>query len=326
MKHAGCRTLTGALVLLLIPKLAWGASCSASGKGLSTLHTLPAVISQQRDAPIGTVLYDTNGWIGGGKSLDVSCSGPGTVWMTDGFRGGMVKTALEHVYESGVPGIGIKVAWSNNGRNPPASMTGGRFMNDPPAELQISATTYVPAQQWWIQLIKVGPIESGTFRIKPVQVFYHNLMTNELTFPPTQLVFNKQGCRLSVKDMTVPMRVANAHHFKGIGSSAQEKLFDIPLNCDPDIRVSYRVDGLTAADSVLKNSDGAGMAKGVGVQILKGSGGGTPLVLGAKAYHMDVGAVGGDSNIPLVARYYQLEPTITPGKVVTSATITLFYE
>ncbi|BBT14517.1 fimbrial protein [Metapseudomonas otitidis] len=327
MKHTAFRQMAGALGLLLISSVAWGASCTA-GKDvqpLRTNHTLPAVITQQRDAPVGTVLYDTNGWIGGGRNLDVSCAGPGTVWMTDGFRGGMVKTAFEHVYESGVPGIGIKVAWANNGRNPPSSMSGGRYMVDPPSELQISATTYVPAQLWWIQLIKTGPIQSGTFKINPARVFYHNLLTNELTFTPSQVVFNKQGCRVQNSDFTVPMPTANLQRFQSIGSTTGERAFDITLDCDPDIRISYMLDGIDGAASVLKNSTGPGMAQGVGVQLLKGIGS-TPLVLGAKAYHMDMGMIGGLSKIPLVARYYQLGSSVTPGKVITTATLTMFYE
>ncbi|MDV3444097.1 hypothetical protein R0G64_32980, partial [Pseudomonas otitidis] len=68
-----------------------------------------------------------------------------------------------------------------------------------------------------------------------------------------------------------------------------------------DIRIHYRVDGLKAADSVLQNSTGAGMAKGVGVQLLKDSNG-TPVVFGEKVFYTalepDRGAL---LNIPLTA-------------------------
>lgn len=324
MNRNACSKLAGALASLFASGIAWGASCSG-GDALRTNHTLPATITLQRDAPIGTVLYDTNGWIGGGKALSVSCSGK-PVWFSDGFRGGMVKTALEHVYETGVPGIGVKVSWSNNGRNPPATMNGGRYMQDPPAEMTISNTTYVPAQQWWIQLIKIGPIESGTFQIKPARVFYHNLLTNELTFTPSQLVFNKQGCRLQNPSITVKLPVSNLHHFKGVGSSAWERAFDVSLECDPDIRISYQIDGQQVVDSVLRNGPGANMATGIGVQLLKGGDAGTPLVLGAKTHHMNMGSSGGVSQIPLIARYYQTDPDIVPGAVMATATLTLFYE
>lgn len=315
--------LASALALLLASGMAWGASCSGSGH--KNQLPLPTTLTVHRDAPIGTVLYDTNRWMGGG-SASATCTGPGTLWMDHGYSATMQRTALEHVYESGVPGIGVKVAWANNGSRPPATMSGGIFMGHPRTETQISATTYAPAQLWWFQLIKTGPIESGTFAIKPIQVYYHNLLTNELTFPPTRLVFNKKGCRLLEPALTVHLPTANLHHFEGVGSSARERPFDIHLDCDPDIRIHYRVDGLKAADSVLQNSSGAGMARGVGVQLLKGAGNGEPLVLGTKAFHQASGTQGGPSAIPLIARYHQHEPDIAPGAVITTATLTLFYE
>ncbi|WP_285960190.1 fimbrial protein [Pseudomonas tohonis] len=312
-----------AAALALISGLAWGASCTGSGH--KTHFPLPTSLSLQRDAPVGSVLFDTDGWIGSGVA-SVSCSGPGTVRLDHGFTQGAVRTELTYVYETGVPGVGIKVAWNNNANKPSAPMSGGTYMGYPRQTLQISAYPYSPAQRWWIQLIKTGPIETGTFNIPPIRVYYHNLLTNELTFPPTQLVFTQKGCRLRTPNTTVQLPFANLHHFRGVGSGTRPKAFNLELDCDPDVRVSYRVDGLPAADSVLKNSEGSGMAKGVGVQLLKGTGGGAPLVLGTKTYHLSSGATGGPSVIPLIARYYQVGPTVSPGEVITIATLTLFYE
>ncbi|WP_165666052.1 MULTISPECIES: fimbrial protein [Pseudomonadaceae] len=317
------RLFASALMLLLTSGTVWGANCTGSAK--TNQLPLPSTLTVHRDVPIGTVLYDTGRWVGGG-SASVTCTGPGEPWMDHGYRGAMTPTSLQHVYESGVPGVGIKVAWANNSSRPPATMGGGIFMDYPRRGMPILATSYSPAQLWWFQLIKTGPIESGTFGINPIQVYYHNMLTNELTFPPTRLVFNKTGCRLLNPAVTVHLPTANHHHFKGVGSSAWERAFDIHLECDPDVSISYRVDGTQAADSVLKNSEGPGMATGVGVQLLKGAGGGTPLVLGVKAYHQTSGPSGGPSPIPLIARYHQHEPDITPGAVVTTATLTLFYE
>ncbi|MDV3443919.1 hypothetical protein R0G64_31460, partial [Pseudomonas otitidis] len=67
----------------------------------------------QRDAPVGTVLHDSGGWVGGGQA-SARCSGFGTFWQDHGYRAAMTATSLPDVYESGVPGIGIRVAWANN--------------------------------------------------------------------------------------------------------------------------------------------------------------------------------------------------------------------
>ncbi|BCG22511.1 fimbrial protein [Pseudomonas tohonis] len=307
----------------MLSGLTWGANCTGSGQ--KTQFPLPTTLSQQRDAPVGTVLYDTNDWIGTGEA-SVSCFGAGTFKHSHGYYTAATPTAQANVYETGVPGVGIKVAWNNSANQPSLPMSGGVYMGYPRYEVQAPGGKYVPAQRWWIQLIKTGPIATGTFNIPPIRVYYDNVLTNELTFPASQLVFTKKGCRLLTPNTTVQLPIANLHHFSGVGSGARPKAFNLELDCDPDVRISYRVDGLQAADSVLKNSEGSGMARGVGVQLLKGAGGGTPLVLGAKAYHLNIGAAGGSSVIPLIARYYQVEPTVSPGAVITTATLTLFYE
>ncbi|MDV3444050.1 hypothetical protein R0G64_32635, partial [Pseudomonas otitidis] len=69
--------------------------------------------------------------------------------------------------------------WNNNPQSRPAGMDGGIYMTIPRSTTQISRDTYTPAQLWWVQLIKTGPIASGTFQIAPIQVYYHNLLTNE---------------------------------------------------------------------------------------------------------------------------------------------------
>lgn len=49
-------------------------------------------------------------------------------------------------------------------------------------------------------------------------------------------------------------------------------------------------------------------------------------MLGAKAYHLYTGEMAGLSVIPLIARYYQVDTAVTPGQVITTATLTMFYE
>ncbi|MDV3443939.1 hypothetical protein R0G64_31635, partial [Pseudomonas otitidis] len=71
----------------------------------------------------------------------------------------------------------------------------GSYMRYPRTETQISANTYAPAQLWWVQLIKTGPIASGTYQIAPIRNYYHNLLTNELVFPASQVIYQKRGCR-----------------------------------------------------------------------------------------------------------------------------------
>ncbi|MCU9949494.1 fimbrial protein [Pseudomonas sp. PDM13] len=312
-----------ALLLLFSQVPAWGASCV--GSGVSTPFNLPATLKVNRDAAVGTVIYDTRGWIGSGEASAV-CRGPGTIRQKHGYSQGMTATTQDGVYASGVPGIGIKVAWSNSASNLPSEMSGGVLMNYPTRATAISPNTYLPAQRWWIQLIKTGEITSGTFNIPPIDVYYQELLTNRLNIAGSRLEFQKRGCRLALSNIPMPLPTAFLHDFKGIGSTARPREFGIPLTCDSDIRVSYSIMGLQDEPSVLKNSVGPKLAKGVGVQLLRGNNDMRPIVLGEKTFFADSGPVEGRSTIPIYAQYYQTEEKVSPGMINILATLSLFYE
>lgn len=319
-----CIPLTRALALLMLPSLAMGATCT--GSGLKTTHALPATLTVPRDAPVGTVLYDTHGWIGSGQA-SARCRGWGSLSLRLGYANNMQPTSLKYVYESGVPGIGIKVAWYNNAKQNPDSMSAGAFMISPRSSTPIERDDYIPAQRWWIQLIKIGPMESGTFRISPIRNYYQDLLTNELEIPSSQLVFHKQACRLRESNMEVRLAKADLRDFRGPGSTARPRTFQIPLECDPDLRVSYSLDApLKASPSVVKNSDTRATARGVGMQLLREPDG-TPVVFGEKAFHALL-PEGQEAvvNIPLTARYYQYDAHVVPGTVEALVQLTLYYE
>ena len=180
----------------------------------------------------------------------------------------------------------------------------------------------MPAQRWWIQLIK-GPIATGTFNI-PIRVYYDNVLTNELTFPASQLVFTKKGCRLLTPNTTVQLPIANLHHFSGsaavpgrrpsTSSSTATPMSASPIawtGCRPPTRCSR-----TAKAAAWPGAWGA---------TAQGRGRRDALVLGPRPppEHRRSRRLQRD---PLIARYYQVEPTVSPGAVITTATLTLFYE
>lgn len=311
------------LLVLFIQSPAWGAWCYGYSAG--TPFTLPATVTVNRDAIVGTVLYDTHGWIGSGEGGAV-CSGFGAVTQTHGYTQGMTPTTQDGVYASGVPGIGIKVAWANNAQNLPSEMVGGVLMKYPTRATEIGPGTYKPAQRWWIQLIKTGEITSGTFDIPPIEVYYLSQLTNRLSIAGSRLEFQKRGCRLPLSNIEMPLATAFPNDFKGKGSTARPREFGIPLACDPGVRVSYAISGLQDEPSVLKNSVGPTLAKGVGVQLLRGNSDRRPILLGQKTFYADSGPVGGNTAILVYAQYYQTEDKVSPGDIHILATLSLFYE
>lgn len=121
-----------------------------------------------------------------------------------------------------------------------------------------------------------------------------------------------------------------------IGSvSDSQKAFTLDFSCDVDVSgkfdVKLQIDGRTALPDTTKgvlllDSSGAGDASGVGVQILNGTTN-APISLGIPWLIASYPAtVSNALSVPLIARYYQTEDSVTPGKVSSSATFTLTYE
>ncbi|GJN53525.1 fimbrial protein [Pseudomonas tohonis] len=307
------------------------ASCvmDSGVQAAETTAPLPAQLVVPRDAPVGTVLFDTQGWLQGGTAK-VTCGAPflpGDLWLRKGFVSGAAVPGQPNVYPSGVPGIGIRVAWSRDSKSLPAQMSGGEFMNSPRTVEPMPHGRYAPANNWWVQLVKTGPISSGTYNydIPNVEVHHHDVRTNILTFPPLAITFQARSCRLvDGRDYTHHLRSSSLGNFSGVGSTALPEDFTITLNCDRGLSVSYRIDGDPADDTTLKNQTGDGMAKGVGIQLLNRIGFGGPIRLGREVI-LPRANNSGDLSILLTARYRQVDPVITAGKVSALATITLFY-
>lgn len=87
------------------------ATCSfKSGTFTNVVLTLPALISAPRNSPVGTILYDS-GWTGS-TSASINCTGGEALMI--GYASGLTPVSgTSYVYATGVPGIGVKAAYSN---------------------------------------------------------------------------------------------------------------------------------------------------------------------------------------------------------------------
>lgn len=322
-RRAVLALLSLGLLMGTVQSDAWG--CTLKRKG-ETRFAIPATLTVSRDLPIGSVIYDSKGWIGTGDAY-VECMELYQHYQGTGFISSPAEVNVpgkSDVFASTLPGVGVRVAWSDS-TNTPSQMEGGRMMRAVRTRTAIPRDHYAPAQRFWIQLIKTGPIKSGTFAMPQVRIYYDDELTNELIFLPVPLVVTQRGCQVLNPTIRMNLPIANLHHFKGVGSTTRAAMENVKLKCDPDIKVYYQVNGIEAIPSVLKNTEGAEMARGVGVQLLTGEVP-EPLRMGVKKLHQNSGASGGESKIPLTARYYQLDPVIVPGQVLIAATLTMYYE
>jgi len=316
---------------------AWAvpAYCKVDARPPPTPAPLPPALVIPRDVPNGHVLFDTRGWIFGGYAI-LTCGGflqHGNMYVKYGYTSGASIPGFPNVYPTGVPGVGIRVAWARAANSGPVEMSGGSYITSPIKVEDLPWGRYTPASNWWIQLIKTGSISTGTYKIPPVEVRYQGELTNSLIFPQIELVSRARGCKLLNSPQEVRLGTASIKDFQGLGSTSKPRDFEIALDCEPDVSVSYSINGLPAAESnsTLQNSvgwDGEGkpMARGVGIQLLKRHGSAEPILIGKEFEFRRSSAVGSSiMSIPLTAQYRQVESTVIPGKVLTSATITLLY-
>lgn len=306
----------GFALLMFAGRPAWAA---CTGQSLSTTITAQNLqeMKPPRDALVGSTIYT--------KFIDegigyLRCTTNGE-WFAYGLQpGAKAVPGYEHVYESGIPGIGMRIFWTHEG---------GVYMNYPGHRHQIRNWQYYPPQKFVFELIKIGPIKSGVSFAHRAEVYYGALRSNMVDFSNVAYEASSIGCTVSEKTVEVKLLTINNRHLGHRGATAADKAFDIKLECDQGVKVAYRIDADGTPEHVIKNAQGGDMARGVGVQLLQGELGSNVIQPLATRTEFTTAVTTVDKEqltIPLVARYYQTDDTLVAGHVNATATVTLFYE
>lgn len=326
------------LLLLFLAPSAWGFSCSfVDGYQKSRFPiSIDKVVSSPRDKPIGSVLHDFTWQTATGVTID--CGGwpweRGTVQgrLAGGFGApvqGIPGYPNGDLMESGIPGVGIQVWWCNYASDcpsPPAANRSTSLVQR--LNWGFRGGTYVPRNIWWVRLVKTGEIQAGAHGFNGMAtVRYADLDIAELTVHGT-VSTAVPACRMQTRDLVVRMPTVHVGVFqRPEETGAVERPFDIVLDCDAGIRLSYRIDPLHGMETpfIMRNRPGAGMAN-VGIQVLRANTA-TPetVQLAVKHAYLDATEVG-LLRMPFLARYVAMSPGATPGLVSTSAMLTLSYE
>lgn len=294
----------------------WANTCT--GNPLSTHFTSAdfAMLKPARDIPVGSTILVKE--IDQGKTT-MTCSGNG-LWFDYGFVGGATKTAYEHVYETGVPGIGMRIYWYNEG---------GVYMEWPRFERRLDPTTYTPPHKFKLELVKTGPISSGKFTDHKIRIYYHNQLSNEILFNNVSYNAQRSGCSVLRPVQTVTMPTVPLSKFTTDGIPFSPTSFAIDLKCDKGVKVAYVIDGLYSNMHILLNSPADGMAKGVGLIFLQGDANSeVPQKLGTRTEFKTTQTTVDDEmlSIPLTVFYMYYGPRVTAGDIHTNAMVTFMYE
>lgn len=322
--------------------LLWSLGCQASCTGGSTMFTLisdpVSNLNAARDAPVGSLLWET-GWKGTATSA-ISCTGTTATlryyWHPSNLPPGpcvSMPAAGGVVCPTNLAGIGVQLQWAPTGNPATATLT-----LEPTTQQWVRAqsgtTAYTLYALFRVRLFKTGPVSPGTLQLKNNVVGFGNYVGTtgganlNLQIPAASIT--PRACTLVNANQVVVLPPRSTGDFSGgaqgpVGGTAGATPFSIQLNCDANLAVSFRLDGpeVAGATGVLANATGAGRATGVGVQVLRS---GSPLALATVHFHANSGGSGGLVSVPMEARYYKTAPTVTPGTVSATATLTMTYQ
>ncbi|WP_029592657.1 fimbrial protein [Franconibacter pulveris] len=276
-------------------------------------------VTVQRDVPAGTVVA-TQSVLG---DINFTCTGPAMNTYHEVMYTGLTSFG-NNVYQIGVSGYGIRV--SENG-------PGGDFHHYFPIEINgwnDNTGTY-STNLYKFELVKTSePAQSGAIR---TGVIADTSMFNQFyigTFNITGGTITTLACSLSTPNMSFPIGNIPASSFgsaPGTTPAGAQNTQYLGLNCNPGANINVSLSGKQNPDVstpgvlALSGQGNAGVAKGVGVQLLYK---GTPLALNNRIVLKK--SSGGEEIFPLVARYYQTRTSVTTGSANASATLTITYQ
>lgn len=272
----------------------------------------------QRYLPIGSVIATA-------KALNtvsniITCTTPTVTTLNKGALFS-TQSSIAGVYNTNISGVGINYIAVSPYWLPatgPTIMSGGRMDS-----YLMGANLY--------QLVKTGPIPSGAYNLG--SGLFLNVSVNGFGVAwranISSGIVNSVACTLTNNSINVPMDNVLGTSFTAIGTVAKPKAFDVGLSCDAGARVNVQMSGTkntdTSAVGVLQltNAGAAGVAKGVGIQILYN---GTPLALNNNLLLKT--STGGQETFTFTAQYYQTKAaaSVTPGSANTTMTLDITYQ
>lgn len=311
---------------------ALAASCSANG---STEFRPPALVEfRARDVPVGAGLTPWLPANGGAATAEFRCgSNVGMSYRMESHGGFISERYRESgaeyvVYPTGVRGIGMVflLEYGTGGRGRPMALGYDEV------ELHSGDSGIGPVgARVMIKYIRTGDIAPGDGTANREMVIQSRLyeggagpLRQDLWVAATTLsVRDRPSCRMRAQE--VNMGVISVAAFKGIGSTAGQRSYELALDCEAGVgRVDYQVVPTSPViDAALGVAEATGGATGVGYQFLLADG--TPM----RFYGADEFGHGASSATVLRrtfgVRYQQTGPTITPGPANAGLTFTLTF-
>lgn len=316
-------------LLFISPFSSWAGSCWNQGGNIATVSaTLPATLIVQKDAEIGSVLWDS-GWVYSGQSSRAQCNGSNNEYRV-GYETPMTPASgYSNFYNTTNSSIGVKIVFSNT----PNTDVYNSFVNYPDNISYFSPGNitfdYPITPNYKVTFIALSQPKSGTitFASPLVHLKYNAVVMSLLSFSSTSIIVKSTSCTISTPSINIAMGDFSNSLFTAIGSTPISKGFNVGLKCDEGAKINVSMSGTANTDTsktdviALSNYGTSGVANGLGVQILYN---GTTLNLNKNIVLKT--SAGGNESMAFTARYYQTKGTVTVGKANATATLNITYQ
>ncbi|WP_368888707.1 fimbrial protein [Morganella morganii] len=324
-------------VSLFHPAYAVEASCSSSGGN----YTFSVKQNWQRDYPVGYFGDKINSLNSVWKIDCVADSRfPRDVYLRMIVNASPV-SGYHDVYATNLDGIGVRYNFVSQGRfcTIPLDSTIENSKREVICHLPQNANQTLSI--WTsLQLVKLKKsVKSGVVTSIPSVTSDYRLNNdggriynlNNIWGSGVHGELNISSCTISARTMTFPIGDISASKFgNAVGTipPGAQNTQNIGLDCDAGANINVSLQGTQNPDVsdtsvlALSGQGSAGVAKGVGVQLLYN---GTPLELNKRLLLKTV-RISGRNTVRMTARYYQTKRTVVPGKADASATLDLTYQ
>lgn len=310
----GKRIVIAGLLLIAKSGAAWAGDCPVTANIVG-----PATLSVPQSAPPGTVLATF--------SLDWSalqpngCKWPQAASANYAFYG--EGSPDGNLYPTNIPGIAYRgrlPGWQRYGLDKYWPETGLAV-----SEGSDGRSGYIKPGSATIELIKTGPVQSGSFGPGTIMRgyvqgvnFFNIFLSNTIN-----VTYANPACSVLSSTVPVNLETVNSLKLNETGKTAGDTLFTLPLNCPSPTRISLTFSGdvVDSGNAVFRNSNPANTAN-VGVQLLDKNNIPVPT---SPASSISLGEVSGNYNYPMTARYYSLTGNVPAGAVSSVAYVTIQY-
>ena len=244
-----------------------------------------------------------------------------------------------NIYKTNIPGIGLRLYRESHSGfiktfYPHSILYNGR------------TTLYLDPGFFNVEVIRLpGPTGAGPLNSGLYSVYYANstgpskpVLTSHVYGDGITIVNSTCAIDSGSRDITVDMGTVARKEFTGVGSTLNERRFNIRLNCvggnesqwsqkrgDVSLAFYYSPNKAWGNQGVIQPEKGETAATGVGIQLLTDTD--APVKNGDYVYAGKLLQFKSETiDVPMKARFYQTDNKVTGGNVSALATFTVVYQ